>query len=204
MHASIEERALLPCSEACERNKDPIVEVLRLCLVGHTRVLEIGSGTGQHASYFAAQLPNVLWQPTERTQHLGDLAMRVQQDARPNLLAPALLDVCQPDWPVRSTDAVFTANTLHIMSWSEVECLFRGVAHVLEPGGLLCIYGPFRYAGHYTSPSNAEFDRTLQVRDPRSGIRHFEDVQLLASNTGFALLADHELPAFNRLLVLAQ
>ena len=192
---------MLPFSAACERNKDPILGVLRIRLAGRTQVLEIGSGTGQHAAYFARALDHLIWHPTEQLAYLADLAERVKLEGSHNLRAPTLLDVRQAVWPVRSVDAVFTANTLHIMSWAEVMALFRGVGNVLAPGGVLCIYGPFRYAGRYTSDSNQEFDRMLQERDPQSGLRDIQAINSLAEQYGLRLDADHDLPANNRLLV---
>lgn len=192
---------MLPFSEACERNKLPILEILRTRFADRRQVLEIGSGTGQHAVYFAAHLPHVAWHPTERLAYLEDLTERVRLEGTANIEPPTLLDVNQSIWPVRNVDAVFTANTLHIMSWNEVIALFRGIGGTLEARGLLCIYGPFRYDGRYTSPSNEAFDRMLQDRDPQSGLRELGDVTALAREVGLRLEADHDLPAFNRLLV---
>lgn len=192
---------MLPYSEACERNKGPILEVLRTCFANTVQVLEIGSGTGQHAVHFAAQLSHLTWHPSERLDYLPDLAARVQAEGGRNLRAPTVLDVRQSVWPVRGVDAVFTANTLHIMGWSEVEAMFRGIGTTLAPGGVLCVYGPFRYEGRYTSPSNQEFDRMLRERDPASGLREIQAVKTLAAGIGLELAADHDLPAYNRLLV---
>jgi SAM-dependent methyltransferase len=192
---------MLPFSAACERNKDPILEILRNRLAGRSQVLEIGSGTGQHAAHFARALEHLIWHPTEQLAYLADLAERVKLEGSHNLRAPTLLDVRQAVWPVRSVDAVFTANTLHIMSWAEVTALFRGVGNVLAPGGVLCIYGPFRYAGRYTSDSNQEFDRMLQERDAQSGLRDLQAITPLAGQYGLRLEADHDLPANNRLLI---
>jgi SAM-dependent methyltransferase len=192
---------MLPVSDACERNKEPILSVLRACFADRTLVLEIGSGTGQHAVYFARHLPHLAWQPTEQLNYLPDLAARVRLEGGGNLRAPTVLDVRQAVWPARSVDAVFTANTLHIMSWPAVVALYRGVAEVLAPGGVLCVYGPFRYGGEYTSESNGEFDRMLKERDPSSGIRDIEALCELAGPYGLSLVADHDLPANNRLLV---
>src|ERR1700677_2248572 len=192
---------MLPVSDACERNKEPILSVLRACFADRTLVLEIGSGTGQHAVYFAHHLPHLAWQPTEQLNYLPDLAARVRLEGGANLRPPTVLDVRQAVWPARSVDAVFTANTLHIMSWPVVVALYRGVAEVLAPGGVLCVYGPFRYGGEYTSESNREFDRMLKERDPSSGIRDIEAVCELAGPYGLSLVADHDLPANNRLLV---
>jgi len=195
---------MLPFSAACDRNKDPILDVLRVSFAGRTRVLEIGSGTGQHAVYFARALTHLAWHPTEKLAYIEDLAERVKLEGSPNLRAPMVLDVSQALWPVRSVDAAFTANTLHIMSWHEVEAAFAGIGSALAPGGVLCIYGPFRYEGRYTSDSNREFDRMLQERDPRSGLRDLRAITVLAAQQGLRLAADHDLPANNRLLVFAK
>ncbi len=192
---------MLPFSEACERNREPILDVLLARFADRAQVLEIGSGTGQHAVYFAARLPHLVWHPTEQLAYLEDLTTRVHREGGINLKAPTVLDVAQIIWPVHSVDAIFTANTLHIMSWAQVGSLFRGVGNILSPGGLLCVYGPFRYDGRYTSPSNSEFDRMLQSRDPQSGIRDVQAVSKLAAEVGLRLADDHDLPAFNRLLV---
>ena len=195
---------VLPFSEACERNKGPILEMLRTHFAGCSQVLEIGSGTGQHAVYFAAQLAHLTWHPTERLGFLPDLAARIEAEGGPNVRPATVLDVMQPVWPLSRVDGIFTANTLHIMSWSEVTSMFQGIGATLAPGGTLCIYGPFRYDGRYTSPSNLEFDRMLQERDPRSGLREMAAVTSLAASFGLSLAADHDLPAFNRLLVFAK
>jgi hypothetical protein len=191
---------MLPFSEACERNKAPILDVLRGAFAARAQVLEIGSGTGQHAVYFAAHLDHVIWHPTEQLAYLADLGARVKLEGSRNLRTPTLLDVKQSIWPLRSADAIFTANTLHIMSWPEVMAMYRGLDAVLPSGGILCIYGPFRYGGRYTSDSNQEFDRMLQERDPESGLRDIEDLSALAAQYGLRLRADHDLPANNRLL----
>jgi cyclopropane fatty-acyl-phospholipid synthase-like methyltransferase len=195
---------MLPFSAACERNKDPILEVLRIRFADRDQVLEIGSGTGQHAVHFARALTHLTWHPTEQLAYLEDLAERVKLEGPRNLRMPTVLDVRQAVWPLRSVDALFTANTLHIMSWPEVLALFRGIGSVLAPGGVLCVYGPFRYDGRYTSDSNREFDRTLQERDPQSGLRDIQAIRSLAEQYGLRLDADHDLPANNRLLVFSK
>jgi SAM-dependent methyltransferase len=195
---------MLPCSEACERNKEPILAILRTCFADRLQVLEIGSGTGQHAVHFARHLPHLTWHPTERLGNLADLSARVQAEGPANLRPPTLLDVRQSVWPVHSVDALFTANTLHIMAWSEVSTMYRGIGPVLAPGGVMCVYGPFRYAGAYTSESNREFDRILKERDPCSGLRDVEAVAALAAQYGMRLKDDRDLPAYNRLLIFAK
>jgi SAM-dependent methyltransferase len=192
---------MLPISEACERNKEPILGVLRESLARSVQVLEIGSGTGQHAVHFARHLTHLTWHATEQLRYLPDLAARIEREGTRNLRAPTVLDVRQSVWPLRAADAVFTANTLHIMSWPEVEALFRGVGNILAPAGVLCVYGPFRYDGRYTSDSNREFDAMLRERDPLSGLRDVQALVELAGPLGLALVSDHDLPAFNRLLV---
>jgi len=195
-----DENSMLPFSDACERNKDPILEVLRRAFADRSVVLEIGSGTGQHAVYFAANLKNLVWQPTERLANLAALAARLRLHGAENIRVPTVLDVTQKMWPVRGVDAVFSANTLHIMSWAEVEAMFAGVDAVLSARGVMCLYGPFRYHGAHTSASNQRFDAELRERDPKSGIRDIDDVCDLAAANRLRLAVDHDLPANNRLL----
>jgi SAM-dependent methyltransferase len=195
---------MLPFSAACERNKEPILGVLRVRFADRTQVLEVGSGTGQHAVHFARALPHLIWHPTEQLAYLADLAGRVKLEGPDNLRAPTVLDVRQALWPLRTVDAMFTANTLHIMSWPEVMALFTGIGTVLAPGGVFCVYGPFRYGGKYTSDSNRDFDRMLQERDPLSGMRDIDDIKVLARQHGLAMDADHDLPANNRLLIFTK
>jgi len=194
----------LPFSEACERNKGPILDVLRRWLGQRTGlVLEIGSGTGQHAVHFARNLPRLSWQPTERLESLASLATRIEAEGSCNLLAPLELEVEQVTWPCAadSVDAVYTANTLHILSWPQVQALFRGVGRVLRDEGFLVVYGPFRYGGQFTAHSNAMFDEALRSRDPQSGIRDFEAVDELAAAQGLRLVEDCAMPANNQMLV---
>ena len=188
-------------SEACERNKGPILAVLRQELAPCTRVLEVGSGTGQHAVYFAAALPQLRWQPSELADNLPTLAARIALEGGTNLLPPLKLDVQSDPWPVAPVDAVFSANTLHIMDWSAVREFFRGVAAVLQRPGVLCVYGPFRFAGRHTSASNADFDDYLRRRDPLSGVRDFEALDALAQERGLTFTANHAMPVNNRTLV---
>ena len=198
-----------PLSQACERNKGPILEILRHALAHSARVLEIGSGTGQHAMHFSTHLPHLSWQPSDRGEYLPLLRRSLAPQRPANLLEPIELDARAHPWPLQGVDSVFTANTLHIMDWGAVEGLFRGIGTVLGGAatgaaahpGVLCVYGPFRYGGRYTSDSNAAFDRFLQDRDPLSGIRDFEAVDALARSEGLHLQADHAMPANNQLLV---
>jgi cyclopropane fatty-acyl-phospholipid synthase-like methyltransferase len=188
-------------SEACERNKDPILAVLKEILRHRTFVLEIGSGTGQHAAYFAAHLPHLVWQPSDRAENMEKLVARVEQASLPNLRLPILLRVEDDPWLVNRPDAIFSANTAHIMASENVERMFKGAADVLQTGGLMVLYGPFNYDGAFTSESNRAFDASLRQRDPESGIRDFEAIARLASAYNFTLLKDYEMPANNRLIV---
>lgn len=193
----------LPFSEACERNKGPILEVLRRWLREPGVVLEVGAGTGQHAVHFARNLPHLSWQPTEQLDNLAALAGRITVEGPCNLLAPLELDIGAAAWPcdADSVDAVFTANTLHIVSWPLVQAFFKGVGRVLRDDGLVFVYGPFRYGGQFTSHSNAAFDEMLRARDPASGIRDFEAVNTLAAAQGLRLAEDCGMPANNQTLV---
>jgi SAM-dependent methyltransferase len=192
---------MLPCSEASERNKGPILEVLRQAFADCSRVLEIGSGTGQHAVHFALAMPHLVWQPSELPDAMPALRKRIFNEGPSNLRAPVTIDVTALPWDVRKVDGIFTANTLHIMSWPQVEALFAGIPGIAKPGAVLAIYGPFSYAGAHTSPSNESFDRMLRARDRHSGIRDFEAVDGLARRAGFELEDDHPMPANNRTLV---
>lgn len=210
-----------PYSESCARNQGPILEVLRRHFADVTRVLEVGSGTGQHAVHFAHGLPHLVWQPSDQPQYLDGITEWTREAALPNLRHPLplwaaaddcmqglassdpaflqlLLDdtICDPGY-----DAVFSANTLHIMGWPEVEALFFGLPAFLRDDATLAIYGPFNTRGEFTSQSNREFDGWLKARDPRSGIRDFEAVDALAGNIGFELIEDVAMPANNRMLV---
>jgi cyclopropane fatty-acyl-phospholipid synthase-like methyltransferase len=190
-----------PFVESCERNRAPILEVLRVELAGKSRLLEIGSGTGQHAVYLAPEFPGLVWQTSDVVGAHADIRAWLVEAGLANVLPPLKLDVCKDDWPSERYDAVFSSNTAHWMSWPEVECLFSGVGKVLQLGGVFCLYGPFNYQGEYTSVSNARFDRWLKARDPSSGIRDFEAVDELAREAGMTLRKDHEMPANNRTLV---
>lgn len=190
-----------PFSQACENNKAPILQVLVRVFGNIRTVCEIGSGTGQHACYFALNMPHIIWQPTDKQENLSGIMHWVADEQLQNLRNPILLDVTDHPWPVREMDAIFTANTLHIMAWSEVEVLFERLQEYLVEEGRLCIYGPFNYKGSYTSESNAQFDLWLKQRNPLSAIRDFEAVETLADQAGIQLLEDIAMPANNRLLV---
>jgi cyclopropane fatty-acyl-phospholipid synthase-like methyltransferase len=201
MRALSQTRPVLTHSQACERNKGPILRVLAGALAASATVLEIGSGSGQHAVHFAGHLAHLTWQPSELGAQLAPLAERVHLQGPPNLKSPIELDIRQLPWAVPRVDAVFSANTLHIVAWQAVEDFFRGVGAVLCAPGVLCVYGPFRYGGRYTSDSNAEFDRYLKERDAASGIRDFEALEALAQAQGLSLAGDYAMPANNQTLV---
>jgi SAM-dependent methyltransferase len=187
-------------SEPCERNRDPILAVLRRIFADRTAVLEIGSGTGQHAAYFAPALPHLDWQPSDVVDNLPSVRIWREEAQTPRLLEPIELDVDHP-FPKLTVDAVFTANTLHIVSWPQVERLVGGVGKLLPAGGVFAVYGPFNYGGTYTAPSNEKFDAWLRARDPKSGLRDMEAVAALAKDHGLVLEEDNPMPANNRLLV---
>ncbi len=191
-----------PYSPASERNRDPILEVLKPHFSDRRRVLEIGSGTGQHAVHFAAAMPYLRWQCSDRAAYLAGIRQWLGEAALPNTPEPLALDA-NDDWAVLNQrfDAVFSANTLHIMSWPEVERCFAQLPLVLEADAKLAIYGPFNYGGHFTSASNADFDAGLRAEKPWRGIRDFEAVNALAEAIGFRLVHDHAMPANNSCLL---
>lgn len=188
-------------SAACERNREPILAVLRDVLANARNVLEIGSGTGQHAVYFGAHLPHLVWLTSDLPDNHASILAWLDEERPPNVLPPLHLDVDSNAWPAGPFDAVFSANTCHIMAWEHVEAMFAGASRVLKQGGLLCIYGPFNYNGKFTSDSNALFDMSLKAQGEHMGIRDFEAVDRLAGKQGLVLVADHAMPANNRLLV---
>jgi len=191
----------LPYSQACENNKPYILEVLREVFVERKKVLEIGSGTGQHACFFAEQMPWLQWQPSEVAENLPVLRPRCANYNGDNLLPELALDVRDKPWPTLIPDALFSANSLHIMSEAAMRDFFAALAGSATPDMVLAIYGPFNYDATYTSASNAQFDQWLSQRDPFSGIRDFEEVNELAEAAAFFLQGDYEMPANNRLLV---
>ena len=186
-----------PHSPACDRNRDPILAVLREYFADARRALEIGSGTGQHAAYFAGHLPQLIWQASDREENLPGIRAWLGETALSNTPPPLTLDVIGP-WPDDRFDAVFSANTLHIMAWSEVEQLFDRLPRVTDIGATLVIYGPFSTSGCHSSESNAAFDQSLRARASHMGIRDAEAVDALAARAGFALIDDIAMPANNR------
>lgn len=192
-----------PDAPSCLRNREPILQVLRDHFADCRKVLEIGSGTGQHAIFFAAALRHLNWQTSEQRENLPGIRAWLDETALPNTPAPLELNVMDL-WPVQRYDAIFSANTLHIMSWAEVERVFACLPEVMTGNSRLAVYGPFNYGGRFTSESNAAFDAWLKERAPHQGIRDFEAVDALASQTGLKLIEDRTMPSNNRCLVWSQ
>lgn len=191
-----------PFAESCEQNRAPIQAVLEKVFADRTRVLEIASGTGQHAVYFGQALPHLTWQTSELAINHAGIQAWLDEAALPNVLPPLDIDVNAPEWPLTGeVDAIFNANTVHIVAWPAVERLFAGIGRVLANGGIVCLYGPFNYDGRFTSESNARFDAWLKNRDPNSGVRDFEAINRLAAAQGLQLLQDIAMPSNNRSLV---
>lgn len=189
-----------PFSQACANNQQPILEVIQPLFAEVDEVLEIGSGTGQHAVYFGRAMPHLRWQCGDRSENHDGINGWLEWAQLPNVLAPLNLDINEP-WLIESVPAIFCANVIHIIDASEVEKLFAAIGKHLRKPGIVCFYGPYNYNGKFTSESNARFDLWLKARDPRSGIRDFEWVDALAQNAGLTLQADHAMPANNRCLV---
>jgi len=189
-----------PNAPATEKNRDPILAVLREVFADRRHVLEIGSGTGQHAIHFCAQLPHLVWQTADRPEYLPGIRAWLDEAALPNVLPPVEFDVLGP-WPGGRYDAIYSANTLHIMSWPAVEALFAGLPDVLRPGGLLFIYGPFMVDGRHTSDSNARFDQLLREAAPHQGVRDVAELNALAQDVGLVLIEQRAMPSNNRCLI---
>lgn len=190
----------LPFSQAAENNSGPILRQLTKRLKSVGSVLEIGSGTGQHAVRFAEALPHLDWYTSEHPEALPSLLPRIRQAQLENLKEPVSLDIAVQPWAVTAPDAIYTANTLHIISQALCVMFFAACKTQAQAGSHLLIYGPFNYGGRFTSPSNENFDAWLKARDPQSGVRDFEWIQELATDAGYALIDDQEMPANNRLL----
>lgn len=196
-----------PFSQACENNKDPILSILKQYLESdaissaNNTLLEIGSGTGQHAVHMSTNLPHILWQPTDLPENLAGIELWQQQANRPNLLSPLEFNVARQDQLPPQSNHLFTANTLHIMSWQMVERLFDVIPKLVKPQGFTFFYGPFKYNNEFTTPSNANFDIWLKQRAEHQGIRDIEAVCSLAKQANLTQLADIAMPANNQLLV---
>ena len=192
--------SILPFSEACERNREPILQALGQVFPSRGQVLEIGSCTGQHLVFFAPSFPELSWQPTDQLEYLEGLSARIRLEGSPNILEAIELDVTK-EWPGQDYDVVYSSNTAHIMSWESVCAMFAGVGNCLLPGGVFCLYGPFNEGGQFTSASNQEFDCGLRARDPAQGIRDLEALESLAFGQQMKLQQQIRLPANNCLLV---
>ncbi|MBI3228853.1 MAG: DUF938 domain-containing protein [Burkholderiales bacterium] len=192
-------------SPACERNREPIFTVLQTVFAQRQQVLEIGSGTGQHAVYFGPDLPHLRWHTSDLAASHPSILAWQQEFPAPNVLPPVLLDCSEAEWPLalagQGIDAIYSANTCHIMPWPCVQNLLRGASRLLPAGGLLAIYGPFNIDGQFTSASNAEFDAMLQARGVGSGLRDKGDMLACAGEAGLTFVQDYEMPANNRLLL---
>jgi cyclopropane fatty-acyl-phospholipid synthase-like methyltransferase len=189
-----------PHAPSCERNRGPILELLAAYFATCRKVLEVGAGTGQHAVHFAAAMPHLTWQATDLAENLPGIRSWLNEANLPNTPPPIALDVSGA-WPAEQYDAVFTANTLHIMSLREVHALFAALPGVLAEDAVVAVYGPFNYGGRYTSDSNAAFDRWLKERGEHTGVRDFEAVDALARAAGLRLVQDCPMPANNRTLI---
>ncbi|UUZ76489.1 class I SAM-dependent methyltransferase [Polaromonas sp. P1(28)-13] len=191
-------------SPAADRNKQPILDVLRQLLPERGNALEIASGTGQHVAWFAAALPHWTWQPTDaQPGALNSIAAWVSEQALANVRPPLLLDVMAPDWLPDSAqfELIYCANMLHIAPWETCAALMHGSARHLAPGGVLVTYGPYLEGGVPTSAGNLAFDQSLRAQNPAWGIRLREDVEQVAAAAGLRLAARHAMPANNLLLV---
>jgi len=190
-----------PFSESCAQNQQVILDVLQHEFTAAQHVLEIGSGTGQHAVFFARGLPHLIWQTSDVIEHHSGIHAWIADEGPDNVRAPLSLNVETDVWPNTTFDAVFSANTVHIMGWPEVEKMFAGIGQVLQAGGRFCLYGPFNVDGKFTSESNARFELWLKQQNPKSGIRDQAALDALAQAAGMSRIATHTMPANNNILV---
>lgn len=191
-------------SEACERNKEPILNALRPILANAQTVLEIGSGSGQHAVYFGQHLPHLTWQTSDLPLKHASIRAWIAESQLSNVLPPFALNIDDTPWSsveLEPVDAIYTSNTLHIISWPQVVKFFQGVAPLLRPSGRLCVYGPFKYGGKFISEGDARFDALLREQNEGSAIRDFEEIDKLAQNNGLQFGEHLQMPANNHLLI---
>jgi len=188
-------------SQACENNKKAILEILTPILAKQKHLLEVGSGTGQHAVYFAKNLPQLIWQTSDLLVNHSSINAWIDEFPSANVKRPFTVDLTKKPPFIENVDTIFSANTLHIISWPLVQKFFALVEKQLIAEGILCLYGPFNYQGSFTSESNANFELWLKDRDKNSGIRDFEAICELAKGADLSLLEDVEMPANNRLLI---
>ena len=189
-----------PYADSCDQNRDAILNIIQPLLLSSKSVLEIGSGTGQHAVYFSERLPHLTWNSSDRVENIEGIKLWLSENDSKKTPPPVELDVTQEAWPEISFDTVFTANTCHIMNQRSVEIMFKRIGDLLPDDGQLIIYGPFNYNQQYASTSNQQFDQWLKLRNPESSIRNFEDLNDLAEKSGMTLVGDYEMPANNRIL----
>lgn len=188
-------------SDACDANRAPILGILKDAFAACRTILEIGSGTGQHAVYFGKHLPHLAWQTSDVLKNHASINAWHKEAGLANVLPAITLDVSGNDWPATSYEGVFSANTTHIMDRAAVVAMFSGIGRILESGGIFCLYGPFNYHGRFSSLSNERFDQWLKERDPESGIKNKEELDKLATDNAMLLIADHEMPVNNRILI---
>ena len=188
-------------SQACENNQQPFLDLLLAVFSDTRHVLEIGSGTGQHAVFFSSSLPHLIWQTSDLLPNHASINAWISDNPANNIRRPLTFDAGDPTWPYSSLDGVFTANTAHIMPWPTVVSLFEGLSFMLKPDATVVMYGPFKYKGRFTSISNEAFDKRLRANSTHQGIRDFEAVHRLAQDAGLKLQKDEAMPANNRLLV---
>lgn len=190
-----------PFAQSCEENKQVILQAIQGFLTDRQTVLEVASGTGQHAVFFAEQMPHLIWQTSDLIESHDGIKQWIAGAQLNNILPPLCLNVSEDEWPSSTYDAVFSANSFHIMAKENVEDFFAHIGQVLNPNALVIIYGPFNYHGGFTSESNARFDEWLKRRNPQSGIKGFEWCNQLAKQAGLSLIDDIEMPQNNRILV---
>lgn len=189
-----------PFSQACENNKQAILEIIQPYF-DHGLILEIGTGTGQHALFFAENLPNIYWQTSDQKDYLDGINLWLNEYRKYNLGRPFVLDVNQEKWPLEQVDGVFSANTSHIMHWDSVCQMFHKNGEILVPGNYFCLYGPVNINGEFTAESNQAFDAQLRQSDPKMGIRNLEDLQQLADESNLEFVTKHAMPANNFTMV---
>lgn len=191
-----------PYAESCDQNKTVILTILKHYTKENNKIFEIGSGTGQHACYFTSLIDNIIWQTSDQQENIEGIALWISDANNHQALPPPIiLDVTSGAWPTTQYDLIFSANTLHIMSKTEVIAMFEGTGKTLKNHGFLCTYGPYNYNGAYTCASNEQFDQWLKNRNPQSGIKDFEWLNTLATDNEMILVNDHKMPANNRILV---
>lgn len=189
-----------PYSESCAQNQEHILKVIQPLLTDKNHILEIGSGTGQHAVYFAQHMPDLIWQTSDQDEYLEGIKLWLLEAGLKNTPPPISLNVSTSHWPSIAVDAIFSANAVHIMSWENVVDYFKNAVSLLKPQGLFILYGPFNYNGKFTSASNERFDQWLKQSDPRSGVKNFEDLNKIALEVCMTYKGDIEMPANNRIL----